>query len=138
MRRVRLGRTEVEVSAVSVGTWPYSGPNVADGRSVGWSGHEPEQAKAALRTAFELGIDHWDTADVYGDGRSEQLLGEMLGELPRDKLFLASKTGWDPGAYGHFYHPDGIRERLERSLQYLGTDHLDLYYLHHCDFGRER
>ena len=87
--------------------------------------------------AWELGIDHWDTADVYGDGQSERLIGELWGTVPREEIFLASKVGWDPGGYEHAYVPKRIRARCERSLELLRTETIDLYYLHHCDFGAE-
>lgn len=134
---VRLGRTNAEVSAVSLGTWSYGGPNRVGEQDVGWSGHDDAAATGALIRAHELGINHWDTADVYGDGQSERLIGEMWGDVPRGDIFLASKVGWDPGEYGHFYHPEQIRQQLERSLRNLKTDVIDLYYLHHCDFGEE-
>ncbi len=135
MRTLRFGRTGVDVPAISLGSWGFSGPNMAGDVPVGWSGHDDAKAAAALRTAFENGINHWDTADVYGDGRSETLIGSMWKEIPRDRILLASKVGWDPGGYEHFYHPELIRARLARSLELLGTDYVDLYYLHHCDFG---
>ena len=137
MRTVRLGRTEVSVSAVSYGTWPFSGPSMAGDRSVGWTGHDDELALSALRAAHERGIRHWDTADVYGDGRSERLIAQVWTDVDRDSVYLATKTGWNPGNYGHFYHPDQVRAQLEGSLERLRTDHIDLFYLHHCDFGPE-
>lgn len=137
MRRIRLGRTNTEVSAISVGTWGHGGAKTVRGRPVGWSGHDDQQASAALRRAHELGLNHWDTADVYGDGQAESLIGALWEEIPRDEIFLASKVGWDPGPYPHFYDPRQIRERLERSLTLLRTDRIDLYYFHHCDFGPE-
>ena len=135
MRRIRLGRTNREVPAVSLGTWSYGGLNTARGMSVGWRDHDDARARAALRAAHAAGITHWDTADVYGDGRSEALLGSMWGEVPRDEIFLATKVGWFAGEHPRYYHPQLIRERLERSLKLLQTEAVDLYYLHHCDFG---
>lgn len=135
MRTVRLGRTGIEVSAVSFGTWPHSGPVTMGERSVGWSGHDDALAREALAEAFRQGITHWDTADVYGNGHAEELIGGLWSRVPRDQVFLASKVGWDPGPHDHFYHPDQIHRQVERSLRLLCTDHLDLYYLHHCDFG---
>jgi aryl-alcohol dehydrogenase-like predicted oxidoreductase len=136
VQRVRLGRTGVEVPAIGVGTWGHGGTNrnVA-GESVGWSGHDDDAARQALQRAWELGSTHWDTADVYGDGRAEELIGGLWDVVPRDDIFLASKVGYDPGDHEHSYHPDLIRSRLERSLRLLRTDRLDLYYFHHCDFG---
>ncbi len=137
MRQVRLGRTGVEVSAVSLGTWPYGGPNtLPTGMQVGWTGHDPGQARAAMRAAWEAGIRHWDTADVYGpEGDSERQIGAMWGYVPRDDIFLASKVGWDPGPHGHFYEPSHMRAKLERSLTNLQVERIDLCYLHHCQFG---
>jgi aryl-alcohol dehydrogenase-like predicted oxidoreductase len=135
MRRTRLGKTDTEISVIGLGSWGHGGLRRVKGHSVGWAGHDDESARRALREAYAQGIDHWDTADVYGDGRAEGLMGEVLAELPRDRLFLATKVGWDAGPHGQYYHPEQIRARLERSLRLLRTEHVDLYYLHHCDFG---
>jgi aryl-alcohol dehydrogenase-like predicted oxidoreductase len=135
MRKIRFGRTGVEVPAVSLGTWGYSGANMAGDSPVGWTGHDDAKAKEALAAAYDREITHWDTADVYGNGRAEGLIGEMWPVVPRDAIFLATKVGWDSGPYPHAYHPQLIRERFSRSLELLQTDHVDLYYMHHCDFG---
>ena len=136
MRTIRLGRTEAQVPVISLGTWAYGGENTsASGQPIGWSGHDADAARAALRSAYAHGITHWDTADVYGDGRSEQLIASLWGEIPRADVFLASKVGWDQGGHPHYYHPDLVRERIDRSLTNLRTDVIDLHYLHHCLFG---
>ena len=135
MQRVRLGRTEVEVPAIGLGTWAHGGPGEADGDAVGWSGHDDDESRRALRRGWELGLTHWDTADVYGDGHAEELIGSLWGDVPREEIFLASKVGWDRGGYNHYYHPESIERHFERSLQLLATERIDLYYLHHCDFG---
>ncbi len=135
MNSNRLGRTEFRVSAVSLGTWAFGGPHVVDGRAVGWFGSNDRLAHMSLIKAHAAGINHWDTADVYGDGHAERLISHIWRQVPRDQVVLASKVGWDSGPYGHYYHPEQIRRQLERSLRNLGTDCLDIYYLHHCDFG---
>ncbi len=135
MERVRLGRTNVEVPIISLGTWGHGGPNVAGGNSVGWSGHDDAKAREALVRAWELGITHWDTADVYGNGHAEQLIGEVFGRVPRGDVFLASKVGYDRGPHELAYDPAWMRRQLERSLRNLKTDVIDLHYFHHCDFG---
>ena len=135
MHHVRFGRTEARVPRLSVGTWGHSGPVSVRGHPVGWSGHDDDLAREALTRAWELGLTHWDTADVYGDGRSERLIGSLWDRVDRDDIFLASKVGWDPGGFPHFYHPELVRRRIDRSLENLATDRIDLYYLHHCDFG---
>ena len=136
MRMIRFGRTNVHVPAVSFGTWGHSGPQVTeDGTSVGWSGHDDAQAREALVAAYRAGITHWDTADVYGDGRAEQLIGSVWDDVPRGAIFLATKFGWDYGPAGHPYDPKHMRARAERSLRNLRADVIDLYYFHHSDFG---
>ncbi len=135
MNTVRLGRTGVEISTVGLGTWAFGGPKKSHSRPVGWYGADERLAVRALIDAAESGIDHWDTADVYGDGRAESLIGRIWSEVRRERVFLASKVGWSAAGDGHPYRPEAIRRQLERSLANLRTDYLDLYYLHHCDFG---
>ena len=137
MDRITLGRTNIMVSAISLGTWSYGGPNVSSGKSVGWMGQEDKDSTEALIRAWELGINHWDTADVYGSGKSEKIIGSIWDIVPRDEIFLATKVGWDKGSYEHFYHPDHMRHKLEQSLKNLKTETIDLYYLHHCLFGKK-
>ncbi|HYM60039.1 MAG TPA: aldo/keto reductase [Thermoanaerobaculia bacterium] len=135
MRTIRLGRTNVEVPAISLGTWGHGGPNVSEGVSVGWSGHDDRDAKDALRRAWRLGITHWDTADAYGAGHAEQLIGETWSEVPRNEIFLATKFGYIKGPAGHVYEPAFMQHQLDASLRNLRVDAIDLYYFHHCDFG---
>jgi len=136
MRMVRLGRTNIAVPAVSLGTWGHGGPHIAEhGESVGWTGHDDAQAKEALVAAHRAGITHWDTADAYGNGNAEKLIGEVWDAVPRDDIFLASKFGWVLGPSGHFYDAKFMREQAGRSLRLMRTDVIDLYYFHHCDFG---
>lgn len=134
MRRVRLGRTGVEISAVGVGTWAHGGPVERKGVSVGWSEQSDDDSREALRRAHERGIDHWDTADVYGDGRSEQLIGTVFRDIPRHSVFLATKGGWNKRGFDSYYHRDTMRLNIEQSLRNLQTETIDLYYLHHCNF----
>ena len=137
MRKVILGKTGVKVPAVSLGTWSHGGLKFAGKSSVGWAGQEERNSYDALVKAWELGITHWDTADVYGDGKSEQNIGCIWGTVPRNDIFIATKVGWDQGLYSHHYHPDLMRDQLEKSLKNLKTDIIDLYYFHHCMFGKK-
>lgn len=135
---IRLGRTNVEVSAVSLGTWGHGGEHVAEnGVSVGWSGHDDRQAIEAIVAAYRTGINHWDTADAYGDGHAEKLIGRVWNEVPRGDVFLATKFGYVEGPSKHPYDPQFMREHAERSLWNMNTDVIDLHYFHHCDFGPE-
>jgi len=136
MRTIRFGRTNVHVPAISLGTWGHGGPNTNGGASVGWTGHDDNLAKEALVEAHRRGITHWDTADAYGRGHAEQLIGEVFAAgVPRSEIFLASKFGWVKGPSNHWYDPAFMREQCEASLRLMRTDVLDLYYFHHCDFG---
>ena len=135
MQMIRFGRTNARVPTISLGTWGHGGPNTNEGASVGWSGHDDRLAKEALVAAYRKGITHWDTADAYGNGHAESLIGEVFGEVPRKEIFLASKFGWVKGPSGHFYDVAFMRSQCERSLKLMKTDIIDLYYFHHCDFG---
>jgi myo-inositol catabolism protein IolS len=136
MRTIRLGRTNVSVPAVSLGTWGHGGPRITDaGVSVGWKGHDDDEAKKAIVEAYRNGITHWDTADAYGDGHAEQLIGELWSEVPREEIFLATKFGYVYGPSNHPYDAKFMREQAERSLRLMQTDVIDLYYFHHSDFG---
>jgi aryl-alcohol dehydrogenase-like predicted oxidoreductase len=136
MRTIRFGRTNAQVPAISLGTWGHGGPSVARGAPVGWSGNDDRQAKAALVEAHRQGITHWDTADAYGQGHAEQLIGEAFADgVPRKEIFLASKFGYWTGPTGRWYDPVFMRRQCEDSLRRLQTEVIDLYYFHHCDFG---
>ncbi len=137
MRTIRLGRTNALVPAISLGTWGHGGPKTSDGVSVGWSGHDDDAARDALIAAHRHGITHWDTADAYGDGHSEKLIGSVWADVPRDAIFLATKVGWVRGPHRHYYEPSFMRAQCEESLRNMSVEVIDLYYFHHCDFGDE-
>ena len=138
MEYITLGRTNIKVSRISLGTWSYGGAStVGKNQPVGWAGQDDNNSRAALIKAFETGINLWDTADVYGDGRSEKLIGSIWDKISRDEVFIATKVGWDRGPYDYWYNPDHMRTNMERSLKNLRTDCVDLIYLHHCNFGKQ-
>jgi aryl-alcohol dehydrogenase-like predicted oxidoreductase len=135
VKTIRFGRSGIELPAIGVGTWPHGGPLTRGGVPVGWGQQNDPLARDALVRAHDVGLVHWDTADVYGEGHSERIIGGVWNEVPRSDIFLASKVGWEAGPYDHFYHPRQVRTRFEQSLVNLRVDTIDLYYLHHCDFG---
>lgn len=137
MRHITFGRTNAQVSAISLGTWSYGGGNFSDGKPVGWANQSDVDSRNALIQAWRSGINHWDTADVYGDGRSEKIIGNVWDVVPRGDIFLATKVGWDKGGYDKYYHPKLIEQHLESSLKNLKTDVIDLYYFHHSNFDSE-
>jgi aryl-alcohol dehydrogenase-like predicted oxidoreductase len=122
MDQTLLGRTGVRVSTLCFGTMSF-----------GTTADEAESARM-YRACREAGVDMFDTADVYGDGRSEEILGRLIaGE--RDQLVIASKvfgrTG--PGANDRGLSRRHVTRAVEASLRRLGTDRLDLYYVHQFD-----
>lgn len=137
MKHIIFGRTNEKVSTISLGTWAYGSGNVSNGRSVGWADQSDEDSRNALIQAWKSGINHWDTADVYGNGRSETIIGNVWDVVPRNNIFLATKVGWDKAGYDEFYNPKMIQQHVERSLTNLKTDVIDLYYFHHCNFDSD-
>ncbi len=123
MKRRKLGA--LEVSAVGLGcmsmTPIYATP-------------DPAEAIATIHRALELGVDLIDTSDAYGAGKNEELVGRALKDR-RGKAILASKFGniMTPGARGAIGRPDYVIEACEKSLHRLGTDMIDLYYIHRVD-----
>ena len=137
MRKIILGRTEASVSAISLGTWAFGGENKVGKKSVGWANQSDRDSQSVLIKAWEKNINHWDTADVYGEGHSERIIGSMWEDIPRNSIFLATKVGWDMGPFSHWYHPKHMKNKIEESLTNLKTDYIDLLYLHHCNFGKQ-
>jgi aryl-alcohol dehydrogenase-like predicted oxidoreductase len=133
-RRV-LGRTGIAVMALGVGCWPIGGPDVNLGMPMGWADIDESTAVNGLETAYALGANLFDTADVYGHGRSERLVGRLVAQVPRDQLVLTSKVGYFSGTAAHGYEAGHMRHQLEQTLTNLGTDYLDIYFLHQPDFG---
>lgn len=113
----QLGRTNEKVSVIGMGTWRIGNFHTAEERA--------EQVRA-LRRGVELGMNLIDTAEIYGAGRSEELVGEAVKDL-RDHVFIASKV-----APGHLHHDQVIRS-CRASLMRLGTTHIDLYQVHWPD-----
>lgn len=130
-----LGRTGIKVSALGAGCWPLGGPDENLGMPMGWSEIDDTTALAALERAFQQGVTLFDTADVYGHGRSERRLAGLVAQVSRDDVVLTSKVGYFAGTAAHGYDPRHMRHQLEQSLQNLGVDFLDIYFLHHQDFG---
>ena len=137
MRKIILGRTNTTVSAISLGTWAFGGENKIGKKSVGWANQSDRDSRSVLIKAWEKNINHWDTADVYGEGHSERIIGSMWEDIPRNSIFLATKVGWDMGPFSHWYHPKHMKKKIEESLTNLKTDYIDLLYLHHCNFGKQ-
>lgn len=132
-----LGACGLTAPALGVGCWALGGPDTNLGLPMGWGPINNDQAATGLERAYELGARLFDTADVYGHGRSERLLGRLVEQVPRESLVLSSKVGYFAGTAPHGYHPTHMRHQLEQSLDNLRTDYLDIYFLHHSEFGAD-
>jgi methylglyoxal reductase len=133
LRRTLTGG--LSVYPVGIGCWAIGGPDHNLGLPMGWSTADDAASLRGLETAYELGANLFDTADVYGHGRSERLLGRLVRQVPRDRLVLSSKTGYFAGTAAHPYLPSAMRRQLDTTLENLQTDHLDIYFLHNSEFG---
>ena len=117
-----LGETGMRVSEVSLGTWAFGSE---------WGEVSDADSYAALNRAIDLGVNFLDTADVYGDGRSERLIGRLLRERSDEEIFVATKAGrrLDPHT-AEGYNYENLSSFAERSLENLGVEALDLLQLH--------
>lgn len=126
-----LGSTGIEVSEIGFGGWTIGGSTESGGVPIGWAGVNDADALAAIRRARELGVNFFDTADVYGYGRSESLLGLALSRH-RKSVIIATKVGGMLNR-GHFirdFSRTHIYKAVDGSLRRLRTDYIDLYQLH--------
>lgn len=134
----QLGATGITVPAIGIGCWAIGGPDNNLGMPMGWStGNDEARSLTGLETAWQHGARLYDTADVYGHGRSERLLGQLVAQVPRHEIVLASKVGYFAGTAEHGFEPGHMRRQLEQSLDNLRTDHLDIYAFHHPNFGAD-
>lgn len=124
MRYRRLGRSGLLVSEVGFGTWGLGGTS--------YGPVDDEESRRALELAFDRGVTFYDTSDLYGDGHSEEVLGQVFADR-RGQVQIATKVGTLP--HSGFYMPQDfsaarIVAGVEASLRRLRTDYLDLYQLH--------
>jgi aryl-alcohol dehydrogenase-like predicted oxidoreductase len=140
MQMRRFGNTPLEVSAISLGCWIFG---------VDWWGHYSEEDCLRLcKFSYDLGITFFDNGDAYGNGRAETLFASFLKTVPREKVQVGGKFGYDfyndPGEAGSHlerrqdFSPAFMRKALEQSLRRLGTDYLDLYMAHNIKLPQFR
>lgn len=134
MKYRELGKTGVKISEIGLGCWTMGGLNWVNGTPNGWANVDEAEIRSAIDYAIEHGVNHFDNADVYGNGRAERMLARILGKRTNN-YFIATKVGWFPGTAAHAYEPQHIRHQCEQSLFNLNRDHIDLYYFHHGNFG---
>ena len=132
MEYVRLGGTGLKVSRICLGCMSYGEPN---GRWL-WALDE-EHSRPFIQRALELGINFFDTADVYSNGKSEEVVGRALRDFAiRDEVVIATKVHgvMGPGPNDRGLSRKHILSSIDASLKRLGTDYVDLYQVHRWDY----
>ncbi len=122
MRRRRLGSSDLEVSEIALGSWLTYGQSV-----------ERSRAEACVRRALDLGVNFFDTANMYGRGAAESFLGEVLVSVPRGEYVLATKVYFPMSDTDRGLSREQIHKQLDASLERLRTDYVDLYQCHRYD-----
>ncbi len=130
MQTVQLGTSELQVSPIGLGCM---------GMSDFYGPADHTQNLATLARAIELGVNFWDTADMYGQGKNEELLAEAINIAGRENIVIATKFGVVRDASGQMTgingHPEYVKQACDASLKRLGVDHIDLYYQHRVDLS---
>jgi aryl-alcohol dehydrogenase-like predicted oxidoreductase len=139
----KLGHSDLEVSVVTFGAWAAGGWM--------WGGTERSEAVKAIQAGFDWGVSSIDTAPVYGQGLSEEIVGEAIKGVPRDKIQILTKYGlsWSENKGQFFFHSQdnqgkpldiyrysgkaAVKKECEDSLKRLGTDYIDLLQIHWAD-----
>ena len=119
MEYKNVGRSDIKISVIGFGCWAMG----ADESDAGWRNIKHEESIAAVHKALDLGINFFDTAEAYGDGKSEEVLGQAL-KGKRDKVVISSKV------FRNHLKKEDVLKACEASLKRLGTDYLDIYYIH--------
>ncbi|WP_404404513.1 aldo/keto reductase [Pelagibacterium halotolerans] len=122
MQKRKLGASGPDVSAIGYG---------AMGISVGYGSEGTQNGIEIIRQAFDLGVTLFDTAEMYGWGENEKIVGEAVKPF-RDDVVLATKFGFTP-QFGRNSRPEHIRKVTDNSLRFLGVDHIDILYQHRID-----
>jgi voltage-dependent potassium channel beta subunit len=119
-----LGRSGLKISTISLGSWITFGDQI-----------DAQRARELMIAAYEAEINFFDNADVYANGQSEQVMGTVLKELPREELVVSSKVFWQtmPGPNGRGLSRKHILESCHASLKRMQLDYLDLYFCHRYD-----
>ena len=130
MKFRKFGRTELFVSEIGFGAWGIGGPAMVGDTAIGWGDVDDETSIKALKKSFDLGINFYDTADFYGFGHSEELIGRVFGN--RDDVIIASKVGHrvEDKTIILDYTKEHILKSCDESLKRLKRDKIDYYQLH--------
>ena len=128
MRYRPLGSSSIQVSVVGFGAWGIGGRTPG---ATSYGATDDAVSRRALEEAFDRGITFYDTASVYGDGHSEELIGECF-DGRRHEIVIATKAGITSSFRGYDFSAPALRASLEGSLRRLRTDYVDLFQLHNA------
>ena len=126
-----FGKTNLKVSEIGFGAWGIGGPSMAGDTPIGWGKVDDHQSLEALKTAYDRGINFYDTADFYGLGHSEELIGKTFGK--KQDVIIATKVGHrlnNDGSIFLDYSKSHILDACNKSLKRLNRDSIDYYQLH--------
>ena len=123
MKKRKIGNSALLASSIGLGCM---------GMSEWYGPTDDKESQATIHSAFDMGLNFFDTADVYGNGHNESLLGAALKKI-RQEVILATKFGFLPNEAGLNGRPEYVKSACDASLARLGTDYIDLYYLHRID-----
>ena len=134
MNKIKLGRTGLEISRMGLGSWAIGGPCMDNGTQMGWGDVDDEQSIRSIHMALDAGVNYLDTANIYGAGHSEEVVGRAI-QGRRDKVVVSTKFGilCDPVrkcTTGVIQSAEDIRKSCEDSLRRLNTDYIDLLLFH--------
>jgi len=123
MKKQQIGNSDLIASMIGLGCM---------GMSEWYGPANDEESRATIKMALDMGLNFFDTADVYGNGHNESFIGNVLGNV-RQEVILATKFGFLPNESGINGRPEYVKQACDASLSRLGTDYIDLYYLHRID-----
>lgn len=134
MEKIRLGNSNIEISRLGLGSWAIGGPCMDNGRAMGWGDVDDNQSIRSLRMGVDLGVNYIDTANIYGAGHSEVVVGKAIKGI-RDKVVVSTKFGIlineaEQRTDGVMQSMDDVRASVDASLRRLDTDYIDLLYFH--------
>lgn len=135
MRYRPIPRTDMKVSEIGFGCWTLGGPNwsTSNGQAIGWADVNQDEVLAGVKAGLDAGVNHWDNADIYGNGRAERTLAACFQKLgvKKNSQIVATKVGHFHGTAPWAFETRHIRNQCEQSLRNLGTEVIDIYYFHH-------
>lgn len=134
MEQIRLGNSDIQISRIGLGSWAIGGPCLDNGKALGWGDVDDAQSIRSIRRGIDLGVNYIDTANIYGAGHSEEVVGRAVKGI-RNQVVISTKFGIlvneaEKRTDGVMQNMDDVRKSVNDSLRRLDTDYIDLLYFH--------